>query len=110
MGQTRMHKESDIVGEETTEPKEVRGMEKPILPDIIENNDDNKETNNIDHEGSKRKVKENHDSHRFSQKASSDNTKKDDTKEKNETKHCVHEGPKRKVKENHDSHRFSQKA
>ena len=35
-----MHKESDIVGAETTEPKEVRGMEKLILPNIIENNDE----------------------------------------------------------------------
>ena len=82
-----MHKESDIVGAETTEPKEVRGMEKLILPNIIEDNDEIKETKNIDHEGSKRKVKENHDSHRFSQReAFSDNTKKDDTKEKNGTK------------------------
>ena len=79
-------------------------MEEPILPDIIKNDDDKKETKNIDHEGSKRKVKENHDSHQFSQKASSDNTKKDDTKEKNETKNIDHEGSTRKVKENHDSH------
>merc|ERR1712090_14442 len=63
-----------------------------------------------DHEGSKRKVKENHDSHRFSQReAFSDNTKKDDTKENNKMKNKDHEGSKRKVKENHDSHRISYK-
>merc|ERR1712148_158059 len=54
--------------------------------------------------GSKRKVKENHDSHQFSKKAPSNNTKKDDTKEENETKNIDHEGSKQKVKENHDSH------
>merc|ERR1712030_154915 len=69
-----------------------------------------KKTKNIDHEGSKRKVKENHDSHQFSQReAFSDNTKKDDTKENNKIKNKDHEGSKRKVKENHDSHRISYK-
>merc|ERR1712105_469669 len=63
------------------------------------------ETKKIDHESSKRKVKENHDSHRTSLKAFSENTKKkDDTKEENKTKNIDHEGSKLKVKENHDSH------
>merc|ERR1711984_30009 len=98
------------MGAETTEPKEVRGMEKIILPNIIENDDEIKETKNIDHEGSKRKVKENHDSHRFSQKeAFSKKAKDDDTKENDKIKIKDHEGSKRKVKENHDSHRFSQR-
>ena len=107
-----MHKES-AVGMESTKPKKIRGMENLNIPtsliktkeDIIKNDDETNETKNIDHEGSKRKVKENHDSHRFSQKeAFSDNTKKDDTKENNETKNIDHEGSKQKVKENHDSH------
>merc|ERR1712105_191909 len=44
---------------------------------------------------------------RFSQKAFSDNTKKDDTKENNETKNIGHERFKLKVKKNHDSHQTS---
>merc|ERR1711984_44329 len=98
------------MGAETTEPKEVRGMEKLILPNIIENNDEIKETKNIDHEGSKRKVKENHDSHRFSQReAFSNKTKDDDNEENDKIKIKDHEGSKRKVKENHDSHRINQR-
>merc|ERR1712030_71990 len=42
-----------------------------------------------------------------SQKAFSDNTKKDDTKENNETKNIGHESFKLKVKKNHDSHQTS---
>merc|ERR1712105_428109 len=75
--------------------------------------DDNEENDKIkikDHEGSKRKVKENHDSHQVNQrKIFSDNTKDDDNEENDKIKNKDHEGFKQKIKENHDSHRISYK-
>merc|ERR1712030_57001 len=60
--------------------------------------------------GSKRKVKENHDSHQVNQrKIFSDNTKDDDNEENDKIKNKDHEGFKQKIKENHDSHRISYK-
>ena len=113
-----MHRETDT--------KEVRDMEKQILPtglqetkeDIIEKtNDDeikpvkNRSTNEKDHEGSKQKVKENHATmnHQISQREAISDTKKEDDIEHKNKALKDNEDSKQKVKEDHTNHQVSQK-